>query len=120
MRIFKTCIEENIYIVELRHIFGFVFDDDRKAIEVKGELEIFDKCLKAIQVNYPIFWCKIITCGLKVLGKDHIQKQIDDMIEGKGMEDYKYLLAAYDMVNEEDTTPGIQEFAQLIMKAQEK
>jgi hypothetical protein len=55
MRIFKTCIEENIYIVELRHIFGFVFDDDRKAIEVKGELEIFDKCLKAIQVNYPIF-----------------------------------------------------------------
>jgi hypothetical protein len=42
------------------------------------------------------------------------------MIEGKGMEDYKYLLAAYDMVNEEDTTPGIQEFAQLIMKAQEK
>ena len=72
-----------------------------------------------MQVNYPEFQCKIIVCGLKILGKDHVQKQIDDMIEGMGYEELKYLIAAYDMVNEEDTTPGIQEFAQLIMKAQE-
>jgi len=28
MKVFNVCIEENIYICELRHIFGFVFDDE--------------------------------------------------------------------------------------------
>jgi hypothetical protein len=72
MRVFKVCIEENIQIVELRHIFGFVFNDERNSIEAKAELEIFDRCVKAIRVNYPNFECKIIICGLKVLGKDHV------------------------------------------------
>lgn len=46
-------------------------------------------------------------CGLKILGKDHVQGQIDDMMEAQDMQDLKYLIAAYDMVNEEDTTPPI-------------
>ncbi len=70
-----------------------------------------------MRVNYPEFQCKIIICGLKILGKDHVQKQIDDMIEGMKIEEYSYLIAAYDMVNEEDTTAPIQDFAQLIMQA---
>lgn len=52
-----------------------------------------------------------------MLGKDHVQGQIDDMIEAQAIEEYKYLIAAYDMVNEEDTTPPIQDFANLIMVA---
>jgi hypothetical protein len=39
------------------------------------------------------------------------------MIEGMNIEEYSYLIAAYDMVNEEDTTAPIQDFAQLIMHA---
>lgn len=70
-----------------------------------------------MQVKYPLFQCKIIICGLKILGKDHVQGQIDDMIEAQSIEEFKYLIAAYDMVNEEDTTPAIQEFANLIMTA---
>lgn len=117
MKVFNVCVEENIFICELRHIFGFVFDDERNAIKVKGELEIFDKCVKEMQSRHPLFQCKIIICGLKILGKDHVQGQIDDMMEGQSYEDLKYLIAAYDMVNEEDTTPAIQDFAQLIMQA---
>jgi len=37
------------------------------------------------------------------------------MMEGQSYEHLKYLIAAYDMVNEEDTTPAIQDFANLIM-----
>lgn len=111
MKVFQVCIDENVFIVELRHIFGFVFDDERNAIEVKGELEIYDKCVKAMQATYPQFTCKIIICGLKILGKEHVQMQIDGMIEGMGYEGLKYLIAAYDMVNEEDTTQPIQHFA---------
>lgn len=41
------------------------------------------------------------------------------MIEGLSYPELKYLISAYDLVNEEDTTPAIQEFAPLIQKAQE-
>ena len=120
MKVFNVCVDENIFICELRHIFGFVFDDERKSIKVRGELEIYDRCVKEMQIKHPLFQCKIIICGLKILGKEHVQGQIDDMMEAQTLEDYKYLISAYDMVNEEDTTPAIQEFANLIMQAQEK
>jgi len=54
-KVFNVCIDENIFICELRHIFGFVFDDDWKSIKVRGELEIFDRCLKETQVKHPLF-----------------------------------------------------------------
>jgi adenosine deaminase CECR1 len=73
-----------------------------------------------MKVNYPNFECKLIICGLKIIGKDHIQKEIDYTMEAMDMPEYKYLIAGYDMVNEEDTTPPIEEFAQLIMNAKEK
>lgn len=55
MKVFQVCVEENIFIVELRHIFGFVFDDDWKSIKVRGELEIFDRCIKEMQTKHPLF-----------------------------------------------------------------
>jgi len=120
MKIFEICVAENIFICELRHIFGFVFDDDRQSLPVENELKIFHKCVQKMKAQHGLFDCKIIACGLKALGKDHCQKEIDDTHEAFTLEDYKYLVAGYDMVNEEDTTPPIEDFAQMIMDAQEK
>jgi len=50
---------------------------------------------------------KIIACGLKVLGKSHIQSQIDACFESKK---YTDMVVGFDMVNEEDFTPEIDEF----------
>jgi hypothetical protein len=36
------CAEQNIFIVELRHIFGMLFDDDRKQVGLEEELQIID------------------------------------------------------------------------------
>jgi len=82
MKIFETCVEEHIYICELRHIVGFVFDDQRNSIDLEKEMEIFDRCIKNIQKTVPNFACKIIICGLKALGKEHVQREIDDTLEG--------------------------------------
>ena len=112
VRVFEICLKEHIYICELRHIVGFAFDDKRNSIEIDKELEIFDRSLKKIQKREPLFACKIIICGLKILGKDHVQKEIDDCRDGMANAAHSYLVAGYDMVNEEDTTPEIQEFAQ--------
>jgi hypothetical protein len=50
---------------------------------------------------------KIIACGLKVLGKGHVQSQIDAVFESRK---YSQMVIGFDMVNEEDFTPEIDEF----------
>jgi len=120
MKVFEICVDENVFICELRHIFGFVFDDNRNSLSVRTELEIFDRSVQKMKSQYGLFDAKIIGCGLKALGKEHVQKEIDDTIEGFSIEELKYLVAGYDMVNEEDTTPPIEDFNKLITDAQEK
>lgn len=41
--VFKSCAEQNLFIVELRHIHNFVFDDDRKALDTMDELAIIEE-----------------------------------------------------------------------------
>lgn len=42
-RTLKDCIKQVVTIVEIKHIFGGVFDDDKKPIGVKAEVEIFER-----------------------------------------------------------------------------
>ena len=42
-RTLKDCIKQVVTIVEIKHIFGGVFDDDKKPIGVKAEVEIFQR-----------------------------------------------------------------------------
>ena len=37
------CYNQKIYIVELRHIAGLLFDDDRIQVELEEELAIFEE-----------------------------------------------------------------------------
>ena len=50
---------------------------------------------------------KLIACGLKVLGKGHVQSQIDAVFDSRK---YSEMVVGFDMVNEEDFTPEIDEF----------
>ena len=51
---------------------------------------------------------KISVCGLKLVGKDHIQAMLDKIVEKK--EELYSLIAGFDMVNEEDYNAGIDTF----------
>lgn len=47
----KTCkifVKEMVSVVEFRHIFGMVIDDDGKPVGVQEELDIFDRVHKNI------------------------------------------------------------------------
>lgn len=65
-------MNELVTVVEYRHIMGCVFDDDGKTISLDEELAIFDRCVNSIQTRYPLFRMRLIICGLKMFGKDHI------------------------------------------------
>ena len=73
-------MNELVTVVEYKHILGCVFDDEGNKIPLEEELDIFDRCIKSIKTRYPLFRMRLIICGLKMFGKEHIQSQIDAII----------------------------------------
>ncbi len=57
---------------------------------------------------------KLIICGLKVLGKSHIEGQINAI---KNANKVSNLITGFDLVNEEDATPPILDFVKQITDA---
>ena len=60
---------------------------------------------------------KIVACGLKIVGKGHIQTQIDAFFDSKKFTD---MVVGFDMVNEEDFTPPVEDFLDQIYDARAK
>jgi len=58
----------------------------------------------------------LVITGLKIVGHSHIGKMIEHIQIGKKA--YPNLIAGFDMVNEEEFTPGIAEFMPQILAAQ--
>lgn len=68
----KGMVEQKVSIVEWKHIFGMVHDEDG-IISLEKEIAIFTRVQKKIQLIWPYFQMKIVVVGLKVVGKEHIQ-----------------------------------------------
>jgi adenosine deaminase CECR1 len=60
---------------------------------------------------------RLIATGLKIVGKPHIVKMIDSIVEGR---EYSELITGFDMVNEEDVTPAILHFVPEILEGKKK
>ena len=60
---------------------------------------------------------RLILTGLKIIGKQHIEKMIKHLEQGTKEKDRKLaeLVVGFDMVNEEDFTPEIHAFAEPIL-----
>jgi len=80
--ILTKCIKQKILIVELRHIFGQLFDENRKGIDVIEELSIIQEVVDHLKKDHPNFHLKLIITGLKIVGHSHIQKMIQSILEG--------------------------------------
>ncbi len=53
--IFKRAVDENIFVVELRHTLGTIFDQERKAIPIEEELKIIEEMVDHYKADYPYF-----------------------------------------------------------------
>jgi adenosine deaminase CECR1 len=111
-----SCIAQNVFVVELRHISGIIFDDDRKPMGLMEELKIVQECIDETKKRQPYFEMTLVITGLKIVGKPHVKKMIDHIHIGK--QKYPDLISGFDMVNEEDYTAQIQEFMPQILAAQ--
>ena len=63
------CRDQNIFIVELRHIFGMLFDQDRNPVPLKEEIELLKEIIEHMKVETEYFEVKLIIVGLKIIGK---------------------------------------------------
>lgn len=104
-------------MIEFRHIFGCVFDSKGDNISFTDEIKIFHDCLEKAQEVEPNFCCRIISCGLKIIGDDHITSQLQCCIDGQKD---THLIAGFDLVCEEDVTPPLKQYRKMIKSAQEK
>ena len=118
MKVTLDYIDEMVTVVEYRHIFGMLFDEDG-VISLDREMQIWQDVYSAIRVQYPLFRMKIIVCGLKVLGNWHIQAMLDAMESAEKMESSEpsgfQMVVGFDMVNEEDYTAPIDSFLEQML-----
>jgi hypothetical protein len=98
-----------------------LFDDDRKPLGLKEELSVIDEVLNKVrrdlQLDPSEFHLKLVITGLKIVGRHHIMKMIDSIVDGRSLTS---LIAGFDMVNEEDVTPPILSFVPDIIQGKMK
>lgn len=83
------------------------------------ELKIIRRVIDKLQKETPHFEFRMILTGLKIVGHSHVATILKHIAEGTNQEDKRLasLIAGFDLVNEEDFTPDISEFAQSIITA---
>jgi hypothetical protein len=112
-RVSKDYVKEMVTIVEYRHIFGFLFDENGP-LTVEQELEIFHRVEKNIRQMFPLFQIKIIICALKIIGVPHVNSMLKDLEENVDHPLYS-MVAGFDAVNEEDYCLPLDGFLEQVM-----
>jgi len=110
----RNYIKETVSVVEIRHIFGCLFDDMQETVPLDKELEMFKRVETLVQQRFPLFRLKIIVCGLKVVGRPHVKAMLDAVVECKEEID---MVVGFDLVCEEDWNPKTDTFLDLILTA---
>jgi adenosine deaminase CECR1 len=118
----QRCIDQNVFIVEFRHISGMLFNEDKQVLPLFEELRIIRGVIDELQATTPHFEFKLVLTGLKIIGKQHIDAMLRDIKDGVNSNDKRIaeLIAGFDMVNEEDYTPEIGSFAQDILQTKQE
>lgn len=109
-------IEECVTVVEYRQVFGCLFDEDGP-LSIERELDIFHEVYAMLRTQYPLFRMKLISCGLKVLGRWHVEKMLEFYAETLLLEADKpfKLLSGFDLVCEEDYNGELDGYLDLLL-----
>ena len=74
-------MRSHIQVVELRHSFGSIVDENQNPLLPEEELNIIENIVHHIQSDHPDFKTKIIVTGFKFLGSEHASRALDILKE---------------------------------------
>lgn len=83
----EKCIAQNVFIIEMRHITGNLFNDDKERITLAEELEMWKEIYLELKEETPHFQLKMIVTGHKFFGQWHIEKMFDHIQQSTENED---------------------------------
>lgn len=86
-------------------------------VDLLEELEMIQGIIDEVKQRVPHFEMTLILTSYKMIGQSHVTKILNHVKRGK--ERFPNLIAGYDMVNEEEYTPGISKFMPSVLGAQE-
>lgn len=115
-RCLKEYIREFSTVVEIRHIFGCLFDDNGP-IPIQEEIKLFTDMVKNIQSFTPLFQIRIISIGLKIVGRNQIKEQIELCYQAREICPW---VVGFDLVCEEDHNPGIDSCLDILLEYKAK
>jgi adenosine deaminase CECR1 len=110
------CAKQNLFVVELRHTPGSLFDDEGKPVSLHQEMTIMKEELERVRIDFPHTELRLIFIGLKIVGEKHIRKMIQYYSE---CQEFSEMVAGFDMANEEDCSPPISDFLEDIFKGKQ-
>ena len=104
-------------VVEFRHTTGSLFDEEKKKLSLPEELELIVQVRDEVKQQYPDFELSLILVSYKLVSNPEalVSKILDHIRIAK--EKYPGLIAGFDMVNEEDYSPGLEKFMPQILGA---
>ena len=67
-----SCVAQNVFVIELRHISGLLFNEKRESMSLLDELKIVQEVIDETKVKIPHFEMMLVITGLKIVGLSHI------------------------------------------------
>lgn len=108
---FLELLKDNVQHVEIRYIFGQIFDDQNHNYPTETAVLDLKEIEKDIQKNHPEFTIKIIYTSLKFLDKAIVEKELEKAYQLK--KKYPDFITGFDLVADEATGNTVGYFSPL-------
>lgn len=105
---FQELINDNVQHVEIRYIFGQLFDDNKKDYPIETAVLDLKEIEKQLQKTHPEFTLKIIYTSLKFLDKNIVEKELEKAYQLK--KKYPDYISGFDLVANEATGNSVAYF----------
>ena len=105
---FQELVNDNVQHVEIRYIFGQLFDENNPNYPIETAVLDLKEIEKEIQRTHPEFTVKIIYTSLKFLDKNMVQEELEKAYRLK--KKYPDFITGFDLVANEATGNSVAYF----------
>eukprot|EP00744_Colponema_vietnamica_P001478 GILI01002447.1.p1 GENE.GILI01002447.1~~GILI01002447.1.p1 ORF type:complete len:498 (+),score=167.97 GILI01002447.1:127-1620(+) len=104
----QDLVLDGVTLVELRHVFGLLFELDGTAVSELEEMKMFAALIKDFTQQHPGVSIQIIYCGIRFFAPPVIAQALQSALLLRRL--YPSLLVGFDLVGEEDPSHATADY----------